>query len=881
MVPISGDGVQYFSMKLFLNNALKSGELPLWNPYLSNGVPYASDLNGVFYPISLLLSPLPIKLFIYSYYSVHMAIGAFFTYLFLKEINCDKVVSICTSFIYLLSIHLNGYRKSHMVIIVAVIFLPVVLYFIERYIKTRSIKYLIASSAVMALAVLSGGHIQNSIYADMAVFVYFGYRLISCKVPIKKIISNIILWGLMFLGFVAIQLIPAIELLLNYRAAGASETSYETFASYSIHPIKIVMMLFPNMFGTDVMQPLGGYYSSEMDIELFLGVGILLFILFAVKNYWNDNRVKIATIFMGCAFIYSANAHIPVLNKFIYHFPILGGFRCSARMLFVFIFFGYVLFAVTLTKLKELNDLERFSDFILKVFVLLIGILMIVTPFIYIVSSDSTGDILKIRYSNFQLVYMKPIMTILIIVISIKLLNFIQSRKRIANIIIYPIISILMLIITVTETSRFSTLTGPAYVDDFGIKDTITQKIKGDIGNSKLWLANTAIDGSNRSIIEYNSNVSMEISALNSYMTFNNPRLFRLFTNENIMKPYYNFSGLLTGFPSASNNLLYQNDLLSMLGIRYIIDPLNLINEKGSIVKSIQDDTVIYTNSSVVIPNQFGSLHVFSDKISIEPNTHYKLAFQADTTSDQAIFYADFYGGEAYDNPTQNANFNIKSGTNTYEAMINSEDSTVATEVELRFVTNPVADINISNITITKIALDAEDNVYIPYYIDDQNRIYENTKVKDILFAPSTVKRIDDVESIYENVNHYDLDDVSYIEDYGMDYVTGTTTITDIVMKRNSVKAKVSADDKTFVNFSQNFYPGWKAYVDGKRTEVYMVNGLIQGIEVPSGEHTVTFRYIPSSVIIGALISISSILLAVFICRRARKSIDKSQREKH
>lgn len=875
MVPLSGDGVQTFSMKLFLNNALKAGELPLWNPYISNGVPYAADLNGAFYPISHLLSPLPIKLFIYSFYSIHLAIGAFFTYLFLKEINCDKMVSICTSIIYLFSIHLNGYRKSHMVIIVAVIYLPVILYFIEKYVKTQKIKYLLASSAAMALAVLSGGHIQSSIYADMAIFAYFIYRMFLSKIPIKKIVTNILLWGLMFLGFAAVQLIPTLELLFNYRSAGASETTYETFLSYSIHPIKIIMMLFPNMFGTDVYQPIGGSYSSEMDIEIFLGVGILLFIFYALKNYWKDSRIKIAAIFMGAAFIYAANAHIPILNKILYHIPILGGFRCSARILFVFIFFGYVLFAVTLSKIKEENDLIRFADFIAKVFISICGVLLIVTPFIYIVSSDVTKDILKVRYANFQQVYMIPMITMFAIVVCFKFLSFIQSKKKTAVIVMYPIISILMLVITITETSRFSMLSSPTSVDDFGTVESITQQIKCDIGNNKLLVAYTTIDGGNRSIIESNSNVSKEIPAINSYISFNNPRLFRLFTNENIMKPFYNYSGLLTGFPDAKNNLLFKNGLLSMLGVKYILDPLDLINEQGSIINSIQDGVVIYTNPSVQISNQSGELYVYQDYINIEPNTYYKIAFQAETISNQTSFYTDFYGGDLYDFPVQNVSFALKAGTNTYEALLNSEDTTVASDIAFRIVANPTSDINISNITITKMVVDVQESVYIPYYIDDQNKIFENINAKDIVYSPTSVASIDDFENIYNNVSDYDLDDISYVEASDMNYTTGATSISDITWKRNSVTAKVTSDNKTFVNFSQNYYPGWKAYIDDKRTELYMVNGLIQGIEVPSGEHTISFRFIPFSVIIGTLITIASILIAILLIMKDRKNKSK------
>lgn len=873
LAPFSGDGVQFFSARIFYNNSLKAGELPLWNPYLANGVPFAGDLNGAFYPISFLLSFLPIKLYIYCYYSLHIALGALFTYLFLKEINCDKFIAICTSFIYLFSIHLGGYRKTHVGIIVAVVFLPIILYYIEKFIKTKRIKYLLYSSIAMAIMLLNGG-IQQCAYTDIVVFVYLVYRMISTKIPIKKMFANLIIWGITYIGISAIQLLPAIELLSNYKRSGSVETSYEYFTSYSINPIKIIMMLIPNMFGSEVRQALGPYYSSELDIEIFLGVGIFLIILFGVIRYFNDRRVRISAIFMAGAFLYASNAHIPILNKLIYNTPVLGGFRCPARDLYVFIFFGYVLFALSLSKLKEENGLTEFNKFTTKIFVLVCSVLIITIPFIYILSTNLTQEELITRYATFKHVFMAPVFAIFSIYIVSKVLHYIQLRKKVSNTKIYVLMSIIILILTIAETARFSMASEQISIDDISKLSEVTQNIKNDIDNNKLWLAKNDIDSGYRSIIEYNSNIAKEIPTINAYIAFNNPRLFSLFTNQNIMKPTYNSSGLLNGFPDAKNNLILQNDLISMLGIKYILDPQCLIAEDNTIITSKKEAETIYSNENILIPNKTGELYVYNDKIDIEPNTYYNISF--DTTADQAqpSFYTDFSGPGGYDNPEQNRVFDIVAGNKHFETMVNSENSDIAEEVYFRFIVNPVSDIKITNIKITKVIVETGASAYVPYFIDENNRIFENTNAKDILYAPSAVVNITNVEDIYNNVYNYDLDDISYVENFE-DFNTANTKISDIVWKRNSITAKVSADDSTFINYSQNYYPGWKAYVDGKETELYMVNGLIQGIKVPGGKHTVTFRFIPMSIIFGATISIVTILLALLLIVKEKKRTKK------
>lgn len=870
MVPITGDGIQYFTSKLFFNNALKDGELPLWNPYLANGIPYASDFNGAFYPLGILLSPLPIKWFVYCYYSIHLAIGATFFFSYLNEIKCSRFASLCTSIIYLFSIHLAGYRKSHMVIIVAIVYLPVILYFIEKYMNTREIKYLLGSSFFIAIQLVSGSHVQYCVYTDILVFFYLIYRMVTDKFPIRKMVKDILIWGFIYIGLSAIQLIPTIELLLYYIYAGAGQTSYDAFLSYSIHPVKILMMIFPNMFGTNVYEALGAAYSSEYDIEIFLGVGVFLLILYIIRNNFNDNRVKMSAIFMGCSFIYASNAHIPVLNKIIYHIPILGGFRCSSRVLFIYIFFGYVLSAIALTEMQKEKELYKFNKMSTKILFIIGTVLAIAFPFIY-----------KSSYKTIKLVFINSIVIIIGIVIATKVLLFIHKRKRVNIKILYSITCALFVSLALIETFPYSKVTVPTSVNDFQVNSPITKDIKDNIGNNKVWLANDTLDGSYQSIIEYNSNVSMEIPSINAYIAFNNPRLFKLFTKKSIMEPYYNYSGLLSGFPDASNNITLQNNLLSMLGVKYIIDPNNFISDDGFIISNMIEDKIVYKSDYIQIPNKSSDLFVYSKPISIKPNTYYIVSFEAKTNTSQTSFYADFYGGEQYDNNKQNTFFKLQPGKHKYEALIYSDNSNISTNTQFRFVVNPTSKIEINNTYVKEMNASRQENVYKPFIINKDNRIFINTNAKNILFSPNSVKNISNTDNIYDNTLKYDLANTSYIENNEDEenYITGKTSISDIKWKRNFITAKVNCDKRSFVNFSQNYFPGWKAYIDGKRTHLFMVNGLIQGIEVPDGEHNIKFVYRPFSIVFGLFITILSLLLMIYLIKKCPKKNTKYNNE--
>lgn len=68
------------------------------------------------------------------------------------------------------------------------------------------------------------------------------------------------------------------------------------------------------------------------------------------------------------------------------------------------------------------------------------------------------------------------------------------------------------------------------------------------------------------------------------------------------------------------------------------------------------------------------------------------------------------------------------------------------------------------------------------------------------------------------------------------------------------------------------WYPGWRAWVDGKETPVYPVDGIFQGIELMSGIHEVDLRFKPTDLQYGIYVFIGFALFVVIGIYRAVKS---------
>lgn len=78
--------------------------------------------------------------------------------------------------------------------------------------------------------------------------------------------------------------------------------------------------------------------------------------------------------------------------------------------------------------------------------------------------------------------------------------------------------------------------------------------------------------------------------------------------------------------------------------------------------------------------------------------------------------------------------------------------------------------------------------------------------------------------------------------------------------KENEVVIETNTDRNAILTLSDNYYPGWKAYVNNEEVSIYRANFTFRAVEVPKGKYTITFVYKPQSFHYGILISASSLI---------------------
>ena len=81
----------------------------------------------------------------------------------------------------------------------------------------------------------------------------------------------------------------------------------------------------------------------------------------------------------------------------------------------------------------------------------------------------------------------------------------------------------------------------------------------------------------------------------------------------------------------------------------------------------------------------------------------------------------------------------------------------------------------------------------------------------------------------------------------------------------NRIKLNVNTENPGFLVYSDSWYPGWNAYDNGKKTEVYRANYIQKAIFLENGEHEVEFVFKPRLFDIGKYLSLIGLVLIFMI----------------
>ncbi len=140
-------------------------------------------------------------------------------------------------------------------------------------------------------------------------------------------------------------------------------------------------------------------------------------------------------------------------------------------------------------------------------------------------------------------------------------------------------------------------------------------------------------------------------------------------------------------------------------------------------------------------------------------------------------------------------------------------------------------------------------------------------------------------EDVLETLKSGDFDYRNYVAlegnvSFGAENQTKTTKSNISVTYYSPNKVVISAETQKagFLVFSDVWYPGWEAYVNGQKAEIYRADYILKAVQLEAGNNTVDFIYNPMSYRIGLYITLSSIIilaviLGLWCCKNIQKEV--------
>jgi hypothetical protein len=345
-------------IKYFLGEALRRGEIPLWNPYIHLGTPFLAGLqSAVFYPLSLLLVmpfPLGFNLFLLAHYAVAL-IGMW-------RLLRYRGMSVPSTAVGSLSFVIGGYLVSMLNVtnhLQAAVWTPWLIAAWARYRDTGEVRLWLIFVALAAVQVLAGA----PEVVLMTTTVLISWTANSCFLRLgrtAKLEAELIAALVFAAGLTAVQILPTLEFLHESPRREALE--YRQVVTWSLEPISFLQLLFPH--SSSPQPPWGimglGYRFERMAPwmrSIYLGVAPLCLAI-AGATCGRERRFWTAILFAGT--VLALGRHTPVL-PFLYQWlpAIFAKFRYPEKFYFVVAFAAAILAAEGAQAVVDENRLAR------------------------------------------------------------------------------------------------------------------------------------------------------------------------------------------------------------------------------------------------------------------------------------------------------------------------------------------------------------------------------------------------------------------------------------------------------------------------------------------------------------------------------------------
>lgn len=338
-MPVGGGDLVSFLYPLYSFSArsLRAGDIPLWNPYLYGGAPFAADnQSGLFYPVNLLFflwNP-HLSFEAMQWLSVfHFYLAGICAYLGLRYIErrpMKRWAALAGASAFMFSdLFVTHFGNLNMIACAA--WLPLIFCLFRRALDEHRLGLAAGAGAFLGVAALAG-HIQPLLYIVLGLGLYWLYHLYNqrpwkwrslvCAAAVLAVTLGVAA------GVAAPSLVPAYEMS---RLTVRADLTYADASQYSLPPTALIGLVVPSIFGRGP----GGYWGPWPRVEVgYVGILTLLLAFLAVLL----RRDKLTGFFalLAIVAVFLSFGNLSILHGWLYR--LVPGFnlvRAPARFIYL------------------------------------------------------------------------------------------------------------------------------------------------------------------------------------------------------------------------------------------------------------------------------------------------------------------------------------------------------------------------------------------------------------------------------------------------------------------------------------------------------------------------------------------------------------------
>lgn len=778
----------HYPLATYMGDALKSGQLPLWNPMLRYGSPhYAMAGTPVWYPVTLILSLIGYSPWMMGFeYSLHRILAGFGMFLLIREYikkedeEVSIVVGIISGCIYSFSTVFVS-NAQHIMIVISATWIPYVILYLKKYIAKNKNIYLLLSGGFAGLIMLGGyPEIFAGLFLCIMPYILYEYKLVNYNSNQSLILSikSFVKLSICTMLASAVTVIPFIFSLNDITRGGNSniqpaETSIKNLLTAIIPGISNkfnfigdISMIYYYFTLLAIIILCVSLFMKKKETYLYLAIALFAFLMSLGKNF----------------IIYSIfHSYVPLFNSF--RFPTV--WRCLVVV--------FLLIAISKTWV-DLYKKEHIS-LTVKIIEKSILYLSIMGFSIFVVQSivpNLNYNLMSIIKRIFISVAILMLYWIVFFNIEKKRVNFLQGLK-------------IVLVVLCIEVLIFQACEFPITI---GCNLNRVQNGKEYINNANFQYENRLKDMNFQKALRTNTHYHSTRDII-----------FNRTLDED---GYYSFKLMNTE--------------------RYRVSANRFIKTQNPIVYYTND---IITDKKVKLKDWLNLQGVSNKQIFLNSNSYDK--------------YIENSEEESFDSEI------IKESKLNY--VKNNNVLTIANDID--FTSNQnyrkiKLKLNTLNGNKAKIRFKSRDGVII----SECDGFWDNKNKEIEIYFPSGIDIISKIE--VEFVKDISIDDVLYFE---LKRAKKDSHIEITNFKLNNMSAKTNLSQEGVVVFQQAYYPGWEVYVDDKKEELLLIDGVFMGVRINSGIHYVTFKFVPKDFIVGAVISLSylcSIIITFILWKRKK-----------